>query len=528
MPPRNKTATKTASPATPAKTEGKAKKGSDYLFPIITVNNVEVPPVVIGVEEAKELLGWTVLPEGDQTTPLLTDYENNRIVCTNNDHNREFIQDHAYALSQDILQKKWADSRWEEDMTNNGENIIISRTGKVASGQHRLVALVLAHQCYASTKFGTHWQDTLWQDGPPTIETMILRGTSDNHKVTRTLDCGRARTLADAIFASSNLYGSVKREDRAALAKLTDHAIRFLWSRTGYAERQNFNPFAVQRTHAETMAFLDRHPTLAKCVEHIHRLNAPRMEKYQNDKGETKERLGKPPIGAYVPAGYAAAMMYLMATSGSDINLYKNLQPFPAEKDDKGNEVIDFSYMERAQQFWEDFAGTSSNADHLAGLFECFDEWYEPYTNEKGEGDTREREDLGSSIQVLRQTAICKAWNVYCDGEAVVSPDQCRPVMEAQTKGGQTVYVLKDYPSFGGREDSQGGIDVGPKKPKPPKEAAPAGDAASNGEVGDGNEDDEPEEGSLDDAIAEASAAKAEEEANKPSSGSPRRGKVIK
>jgi len=133
---------------------GKGKKDGDLAYPVLTVNGVAVPEenLVTKADRAKHLLGWedeegyalryvaehpkvkaAKVSYGDDY--LLKDGKGRKVRCHRNSKNRPFDELHCRKLAQDILQGKWE---------FNCETIIISRVGEVHSGQHRLIALVLA------------------------------------------------------------------------------------------------------------------------------------------------------------------------------------------------------------------------------------------------------------------------------------------------------------------------------------------------------------------------------------------------
>src|SRR5574337_1244132 len=117
-------------------------------YPTIEICGVEIPleSFRITVARAKELLGWENedefyerLKKDDPEVSreactfeeeyLFLDEDKRKVRCWNNVHNRPFTMGWARSIAQDILNRKWH---------LNLETIIISSTGAVLSGQHRL------------------------------------------------------------------------------------------------------------------------------------------------------------------------------------------------------------------------------------------------------------------------------------------------------------------------------------------------------------------------------------------------------
>jgi hypothetical protein len=204
---------------------------------------------------AKELLGWEELDDSADNY-LLIDENGKKVQCVNNAHNRPFNETWARTLAQDILNGYWRD---------NGEAIVIGRSGQVLSAQHRLVGLVLADQMWRG-KNAPHWKSKC--STPPVIESTLSLGVSEEPATIRTLDNVRPRTLSDVLYTEENVFGRLSAAARKEAIRNLDYAIRFLWNRTGQGN-PSYGSFTSYRTHSESLDFFHRHPHLAQVVEHV-------------------------------------------------------------------------------------------------------------------------------------------------------------------------------------------------------------------------------------------------------------------
>lgn len=314
---------------------------------------------------AKKLLGWETEDEYCERTgdapgstmfgdPLLTDEEGKRVQCWHNLGNRPFDESWSRKIAQDILTGNWE---------FNLENIVISKWGKVTSGQHRLVGLILACQMWAADQ---DFYTGIWET-QPTIECVIAFGGSEDPKVLRTIDNVKPRTLADVFYTGGVFKADQSASERKELARMLDYAVDFLWKRTVANETSGM----AYQTHSASVEFLDRHPRILKCITHIFE--------------ENKERAIS---GLHLSCGRSAGVMYLMAAYNTDGDLYRNKRP-PTEKD------IDFEYWDKAQQFWSDFARMSKVRDAIA---HC------------------ERD-------ILRLAVLAKAWTLYAENKKATAED---------------------------------------------------------------------------------------------------------
>ena len=275
----------------------------------------------IDVTLAKKLMGWESedeYAERTQSKPewgtsfLLKDEDGKKIRCWNNNVNRPFKESHSRALAQDILNRNWE---------LNLENIIISRTGKVTSGQHRLIGLILAYQMWCGVN--KHRWEEKWPT-EPVIESLIAFGGSDDPRVLRTIDNVMPRSLGD-VFYTSELFAELQSVEKRECSRMLDGAVNFLWKRTG-ADKQAGNKY---QTHSSSVDFMGRHPKLLECVKIIF--------------NENKER--KISVLRLSP-GQSAAVLYMMGACATDGDLYYNADP-PSEKE------IDWEHWEKALEFWK-------------------------------------------------------------------------------------------------------------------------------------------------------------------------------
>lgn len=306
-----------------------AEKSGDVVYPEVrgTIRDVDHPDGPITSETAKALLGWEIITKGGGES-LLTDYEGNLICCKNNMTNRPFGMGDCERLVQEILRKRWSGPSGN-GKTVNGEIIIVGKTGTIISGQHRLIAIVLAVQSWAKDPSRYPQWET-----EPVLETFLALGIDESDEVVNTVDTGKGRSLADVIFRSE-YFRDLNSSDRKTCARAAEHAVRLLWDRTGVE-----NAYDIYRTHAEALAVLDNHRKLVDCIRHVTTENV-----------ENK-------IGKLLPIGNAAALMYLMMTSKTDPKRYY-------EADIRDESLLDFSEEEAAETFWVNVAQGTGRFKHL-------------------------------------------------------------------------------------------------------------------------------------------------------------------
>jgi hypothetical protein len=299
------------------------------------------------------LLGWEELDDSADNY-LLTDEDGKKVQCVNNAHNRPFNETWARTLAQDILNGHWRD---------NGEAIVIGKSGQVLSAQHRLVGLVLADQLWRG-KNAPHWKAK--SSTPPVIESTLSLGVSEEPATIRTLDNVRPRTLSDVLYTEENVFGRLSAAARKEAIRNLDYAIRFLWNRTGQSN-PSYGSFTSYRTHSESLDFFHRHPHLAQVVEHITGINE--RPKMKDEDGKTIT--GPAPITQVAgSAGIAAGIEYLAGCSASDedqVAAYHQAEP-PSEKKGK-KDLLDWSLLEKALAFFEELPQMEEVRAALASTF---------------------------------------------------------------------------------------------------------------------------------------------------------------
>ncbi len=294
--------------------------------PIITLEDT-YPEVTVQIckgddaitaEVARQLLGW----ESESKTVKFGEdflfYDENHLKCrcSNNTRNRPLNDEWCRTLAQDILNKKWK---------FNCETIIISRTGQILSGQHRLIAIALAVQMWEKAKEGSQWRK-LWPE-EPVLESLVAFGAEETDDYIQTLDNVRARTLADTLFTSL-LFKTWKPRDKKNVVKVADYCVRFLWDRTGMAASET----SSKLTNSEAYEFLNRHLRILDMVKHVY-----------------TENLSGGSIKSSIPLGYAAGIGYLIGASEDTKADYHQKNP-PEES------TLKFSKWEAALKFWISFS----------------------------------------------------------------------------------------------------------------------------------------------------------------------------
>lgn len=328
--------------------------------------------------QAKQLLGWREAKEDEE--PHFTDREGKKIVCTQNGQNRFFQLINALTIMQEILRLRW---------TLNGESMVIGETGLILSAQHRLIGLVFACQEWRKNPDEYQWSQQ------PVLNCIIVFGISETDDVVNTIDTGRPRTLGDVIFRS-DYFRDVSPKQRNELARAAAYAIKTLWTRTG----QNSAMEGLKTTHAESIDWLQRHPRIVKAVRFI-----------------VDENSGSELILKYTRSlGYAAAWMWLMAASNSDVEKY-------LERTEK---ELDFTNWDKAEQFWTLLGAKDKK---LANLHRAFVELMQ---NNAGPDE--------------RAALLAKAWALFVGGSSLAAD---KLTLE-KVKNEYEEPVLAEFPTFGG------------------------------------------------------------------------------
>lgn len=262
---------------------------------------------------------------------ILRDEEGAKVRCWNNVGNRPFDEPHCRALAQSILTKRWADSRSGPDMSINGETIVLTKTGRVDSGQHRLIAVILAAQIWR--KDPKRWP--LWTEAP-SIESAVVVGVSENPRVTQTLDEVKPRSVSDVLYTSGH-FAKLSTKHRQECSRMLQKSIEFLWKRTNGGGFGTGKDGSAYLTNAMAVDFLERHPTIEKLVKHLFDENA--------DRGISLLRLSP---------GMMAGVCWLMGSSASDPAAYRKGMP-PKEKS------LNWTRQAQAEAFFVQLVSDSKN-----------------------------------------------------------------------------------------------------------------------------------------------------------------------
>lgn len=357
--------------------------------------------------KAKELLGWTET-EGEDFA--FRDRDGKKIKLKNNNKNRPFRMAFAERYANEMLRKKWQ---------LNGETIIFDTAGKLHSGQHRLVGLVLAEQTLLA-------DPKAWKDygtrSPLSIETILVEGILPKKEVADSLDGGQKRTLGDVLFRNHEFKGSKKEQQK--LANIFSHATRLCWIRMGGKMVSDAPHFP----HSEALDFIKANPKLQEACEIVCSLDG--------GSGADGKR-----ISGLISLGYAAGLLYLMGTAKSK----------PEKVAEEGPEAISTTLWAKAKQFWTLFAsGANLEADSpiliLRNLLTRLD---------AGSGTARD-EIVGSTV---------KSWNLWVDGEKA----DTKAIKVARTKDEDGRIVLAEEPRIGGLDvvvEEEEEEEIAEEKPK--------------------------------------------------------------
>jgi hypothetical protein len=423
--PKPKTA---ATPAAPKAAPAPAEPERKVVYPDLVVNGVAVPAesTFLDLATVKEVLGWEseseyvarMKAESPQINEaavkygedyLLRDERGEKVRCWNNARNRPFDETHCRKLVQDQLNGAWA---------FNLETIVVSRTGVVTSGQHRLVAKVLAEQL-------REIQYVLWEKKwPPGTEipfqSLIAFGGSDDPKVIQTIDNVKPRSESDVIY-TSEIFEKLPTLDRRECSRMLAAAIDLLWRRTRAGEMVTTEKY---QTHSASLGFFHRHEVkLLRCVKHLWEENKARAISFLR-----------------LSAGQCAALMFLAASSSSDIDDYRNADPAPNER------KLKWDRWDQAEEFFS-LLGTAVDfqvvRDALAGLTDV---------ETGGGGRTTEKHCI-----------LARAWEAYLGGGNIAADDLT--LSYGKNADGNT--VLTEWPDFGG-------IDQGPSRKDVEPEPTPA------------------------------------------------------
>lgn len=350
---------------------------------------------VITRVQMEELLGWeteesasvranekdgkgNLLPVAYGNDYTLKDEHKCKVRCLYNANNRPFRESHARTIAQDILNSCWAGPLSMPGETVNGEAIVISKYGEIISGQHRGVGFVLACQMWAKADKDSVWRKNWPKE--PVLESVVIMGISDNPKVLRTVDNVLPRSEADVIY-TSDLFSTLDTSEKRECSRMMAAAADLLWIRTGAGDAA-IHQYDSLQTHSTSMAFIERHGKLKHAVAFI----------FQENKKVRKVS------GLDLSPGQAAALLYLMAASGDDLDDYRNADPAP------GEQALKLKRWKDAERFWALLLTGEAGAPEMVGLRSHL------ATMTEGNGNARERANV-----------LCLAWSLWTDDKVALS-----------------------------------------------------------------------------------------------------------
>jgi hypothetical protein len=363
----------------------KPGKVRDKIYEAVEVNGIPVPAerVVLTYDQVKAIMGWETEEEyaarrvkegfakaliqfGDDY--LLLDEYDKKVRCSHNSTNRPFDAGVAKSYRQDHLHRKFL---------FNGEAFIVDEFGDVISGQHRGAGFILAVQAWRKDPY---WKK-FWPE-EPVYRTILVCGVPGTQEVRATLDNVRPRQLSDTIY-TSDTFSDLDAKEKRECSRMMDYCVDLLWKRTG----AGFSSHMGKQTNQASHDFLSRHPKVVEAVRHLFTQN--------KERGISLKKLSP---------GQCAAMMYLMAASGSDGKKYRESDP-PSEKN------ADLRYWGKAKDFWSLLAG---NGAALVPLINVLSKML------GGNYGTRELNDK-------KLASVVKAWNLWSAGQKLtlenVAPD---------------------------------------------------------------------------------------------------------
>lgn len=411
---------KGASPP-PQVATAKPKKGEQLpvVYPEVKAT-LRYGPAALTFTQAKELIGWeneedykkrmTVGKSPKATVGYAEDYllkdpSGKKVRCWHNTHNRPLKEKWAEALCQDLLYSGPGLAPERRRWQFNGEAVIVGRHGQVLSGQHRLIAFILA---VLRWRTGDEWK-RIWPT-EPVLETVIVVGVDEGQATTRTLDNIQPRTLSDVFYTSALFADITDSVARKEVARMLEAAVKLLWKRSGAGTEVDY------QTHGESSDFLDRHPKLLHCVKHMFSEN--------RDRAISLLRLSP---------GQCAAMMYLMGASKTDDVTYHKT------RSEKG---MDLSYMEEARGMW---VALLSKSEKCKAISEALAMLVDAST------DTGGRE-------IEKRAILTKAWVRYISQKPITL--ESLALQYAPDRNGNMRLVKEEDHVFGG-------IDVGDSYSKP-------------------------------------------------------------
>jgi hypothetical protein len=206
-------------------------------------------------------------------------------------------------------------------------------------------------------------------DSEPAAVFTLIAGPSDPLRTvgnTKRRQVSRESQSLLGIIDECKVFDKLSKANRKKIARITDYAVRFLWYRTGVG----LDAFAPRQSHDEAIDFIGRHPRILECVKHIHEVN-----------GKANR------LGPYLSTGYAAGLLYLMASSTTNPVTYR-------ESDNSNEEALDWKMWDRACDFFVMLAGDTQETAAIRAVL------------------GKSLEDGGGS-NAERWAIIIKAWLCY-------------------------------------------------------------------------------------------------------------------
>lgn len=399
----------TARKPSPSRDEPRPEPGmpvhtGEIIYPEVSVSQSwEGADGPLDAAACMELLGW--YPEQKKGTFGENDWDledqdhtgRRKVRLVHNVNNRWHDESISLRYAYEILNGNWAGPTSFPGETVNGETVVITRTGKIKSGQHRLVGCVLAKQlwdrCHAEPDFAAEhprWLER-WET-EPVLESLVVFGISDASEITRTVDNVRPRTGADTMFASG-LFADEAKGDRKTLCKTLDATVKYLWQETAASDDAE-TPY---RTQAEIEKFTRSHPTLEGTVLWYYRANRTLPD-------------GTTALGQFASPGTGSGLLYMMRAGATDWEAYKK---------DRTEGAVDFRLKDKADEFWTGLSNTARFPSFEPVRLMLFPRACD---SDKRGGDYKGKmtglifSDQRGTGPGLKQTALSKAWGVYRDG----------------------------------------------------------------------------------------------------------------
>jgi hypothetical protein len=346
----------------------------------------------ITIKQVDEWLGWEEVESGG----MFKDVTGKLIVCRNNTTNRPIYPAVLAKLTNTHLTRDWQ---------LNGETIVIGKYGSILDGQHTLISLKLAEQIRQGLSPDHRNLSRVMATWPTQVEVhkFVVFGIEEDRKVINTLNTGKPRTFVDVLYQSPYFAG-YPQSARKKVCNVTNYAVRLLWERTGAKQ----DAFAPIRSHNEGCAFVEAHQRLLECVRFVCDINT---------KGDLDD---------FLTAGLASGLLYLLATSNSDGDLYHDS---PTKSETAGS--VDFGRMDKAQGFYTALKSPTDTSREVRYAIAA---------------TMNSRTGTGLGTKDERISILIKAWKKYVLGKKVERGD----LNLRYYKDDHDLYHLDDYPTCGG------------------------------------------------------------------------------